>query len=180
VSDPDASGKGIIINLPANWLVVNGSDVSSEAAITAWLSTHPEVGESSFRAIAKSMTDGAVALMAFDTANKTGSFTPNLSITFADGPTGDMTAFLADQAAQILEAYGLDGPYEYTPFSPDGGMAGFIGNYTWTPQEIPLAGLQMILPMDTRIAVLTFTALAGQTDHYGAVLEPLLSNVKQQ
>jgi hypothetical protein len=138
------------------------------------------VDETSLRAIAKTLADGGVALMAFDPANKSGVFTPNLSITFVDAPAGDMTAFLAQQAAQIKDTYSLDAAFEYQSFSPTGGMAGFLGDYTWTAQELPLAGLQLILPMDARLAVLTFTALASQTGHYGTVLEPLFSAVKQQ
>jgi len=179
-SDPKVSGKGVILSLPADWLIVSLPDVATEAKITAWLAAHPTVGEASLRTIAKTMSDGDVALMAFDTANKSGTFTPNLSITFADAPTGDMTAFLADQAKQIHDAYNLDATYEYQSFSPTGGMAGFLGNYTWTSQEVPVAGLQLILPMDTRLAVLTFTALTSQTKHYGIVLEPIFSAVKQQ
>lgn len=179
-SDPGAAGKGIIVGLPADWLVVSGPDVASESAITAWLAAHPAVSESSFRSIAKSMTDGKVALMAFDAANKSDTFTPNLNITFVDAPAGDMTAYLADQATQIKKAYNLDAAFDYQSYSPTGGMAGFLGDYTWTYQENPLAGLQLILPMDTRLAVLTFTALANQTGHYGTVLEPVFSTVKQQ
>jgi hypothetical protein len=179
-SDPKVSGKGVILNLPADWLVIALPDIKTEAGITAWLAAHPAVDKTSMRAIASTMTASDIALMAFDTANKSGVFTPNLSITFADAPAGDMTAFLAEQAKQIKDTYSLDAAFEYQSFSPAGGMAGFLGDYTWTAQALPLAGLQLILPMDARLAILTFTALASQTSHYGTVLEPLFSAVKQQ
>jgi hypothetical protein len=179
-SDPKVSGKGVILNLPADWLVVTLPDVATEATLATWFAAHPAADQATVRSMVKTMTDNDVALVALDPANAGSGFTPNLNITFADAPTGDMTAFLADQAKQIHDSYGLDATFEYTSFSPAGGMAGFLGDYTWTSQDVPLAVLQLILPMDSRLAVLTFTALANQTSHYGTVLQPIFSAVKQQ
>ncbi len=179
-SDPKTAGKGVTLNLPTDWLTMTQVDAASDAAITAWLKAHPSADEATVRSVAKTMTANDVALVALDTANTSGAFTPNLNIIFEDAPTGDMTAYLAGQAKQIHDSYALDSTFEYQSFSPTGGMAGFIGNYTWTSQELPLAAIQIVLPMDTRLAVLTFTALASQTSHYGTVLEPIFSAVKQQ
>jgi hypothetical protein len=71
-------------------------------------------------------------------------------------------------------------PLAYRVWAPDGVglVGGYSGCYLFSAQGIALAGMQMIVPqLDGRLAVLTFTCRAAQTELYTPVVEALYTSL---
>jgi len=182
VATDDVNHAIAIAGIPEAWMWMSSADIATEGTFEAWVAAHPAVTADSARTLRQTMSTSGVALLAFDTAGGVDGFTPNLNVLWVDAPSNDLEAWLADQAQQVEKEYGLDNPYSYeiVRSAASGGLDGYAGSYTWTTQERSLAGVQMVAPVDGRLALLTFTCLSTQTDRYAPIVKAMFTTLRSR
>jgi len=184
VTIADLTGSDRIFGqIPADWIVLTAADIASAKSFAAWQAAHPGVTADSAKIVADDMSTGGVSLFAFDGANTSSGFTPNLNVTWIDYPATNFASWLTGQAASVTKEYGLTTPLTYSDQLPsgDGTLSGYIGTYHFSASGLALAGMQFVVPQPSgRAAVLTFTCLSTQTDRYTPIMEPLFISLSTQ